>query len=320
MATGLDEDYRKPKNLTDQLVRLLDDESVTMSDRLRLIIQYILYRDGVFNTDIEKLLAHSQLPPQDGEIIQNLDILGARTIRQIKDQKLAPQPLFARKQAPQVAQEDLSLSRFDPAVKAMLEEQVKGTLDPITFPYTKEAPETNDSGHMSVSQSSLRMASTKPTWARTRPSATEPRQRIIVFMAGGATYSESRACYEISRTAQKDVYMTTSHMVTPSTFLRQVGELSVDRRQLDLPMDGPPPKAPAHVFEREAPAPQPPTAGLAAMTMNSGGRPSSSNGATRPSRSHPPAPLAPSSVTPPTSASGKPAKEHKEKKRGFFKF
>lgn len=315
MATGLDEDYRRPKNLTDQLVRLLDEDAVAMPDRLRLIIQYILYRDGIFTSDIEKLLAHSQLPQHEAEIIQNLELLGARVVKQIKDQKPEQQPLFTKKQPPSAPMEDLSLSRFDPAVKYMLEELMKGTLDQRLFPYTKPEMDGNDNGQMAAAQSSLRHASTKPTWARTRPSAHEPKQRIILFIAGGGTYSESRACYELSRTCQKDIYMATSHMVTPNFFLRQTSELSVDRRKLNLPADAAPLRAPAHIFDKEASAIQPLTTGLAAMTMNSSGRPSSSNGTSRPPVSK--TSLAPTPPPPPPSSS-KLVKEHKEKKRGFF--
>jgi syntaxin-binding protein 1 len=324
MATGVDEDDKKPRNLTDQVVRLLDDDAVTMSDRLRLIMEYVLHRDGIFNTDIEKLLAHAHLPPQDGEVIQNLELLGARVNRQIKDQRPPPQPLFARKPMAQQRQEELSISRFEPIVKSMLEEQVRGTLDQGTFPYTKPLLDATDSltNQVSMSQSSLRSA--KPTWARTRPSANEPRQRIIVFIAGGATYSEARACYEVSRSFSKDVFLSSSHMLTPSLFLRQLGDLSVDRRRLDLPADRAPRKAPSHIYEREPlPTPQaiqPPTSGLAAMTMNSSGTDRNgsgtrSNGSTSRTSNQVPAP--PPSVT--AHAPGKVTKEPKEKKR-FFKF
>lgn len=255
MATGLDEDYKKPKNVADQIVRLLDDNDVTFPDRLRLIIQYLLYRDGLLPSDTQKLLAHAQLPAQDGEVIHNLELLGAHVTRSLTDTRPLAQPAFGRKQAPQNPnEEEYGLSRFDPALKPMLEEHIRGTLDQSTFPFTKPHLDAAEGllGHDSVSQASLRSA--KPTWARTRPSALEPRQRIIVFMAGGATYSESRACYEISQSFNKDVFLATSHMLTPSLYLRQVGDLSVDRRRLDLPAERPRPQAPAHLFERE---PQP---------------------------------------------------------------
>lgn len=298
------------------MVRLLDDDAVTFPDRLRLIIEYILYRDGVFASDLEKLLAHARLPAQDGEIVQNMDILGASTSRQLKDTKPPSQPLFARRQPPHPGIEELSISRFEPAIQSMLEEQLHGTLDQNTFPFTKPFLDGNEgAGLASISQSSLRSA--KPTWARTRPSAMEPRQRIIVFVAGGATFSESRACYKASRTYNKDIYLATSHMLNPGLFLRQVGDLSVDRRRLDLPADRPKPTAPAHLFEKELTQSQsslqPPVAGLGAMNINSGGNANSMNGSGKPTaKSHP--------LPSPTFASAPSGKPTKEKKRGFFKF
>ena len=111
----------------------------------------------------------------------------------------------------------------------------------------------------------------------------------MVFMAGGATYSESRACYEVSSSLSKDVFLVTSHMLTPSLFLRQLAELSVDKRRLHLPADQPKPKAPAHLFERDpppltaAPSQQSLIAGIAATNLNSNGRAtgSTTNGATK---------------------------------------
>lgn len=304
LATGLDEDYRKPKNLADQLVRLLDDESILGPDRLRLIILYIMFRDGLVLEDIQKLLAHANLPLDDMTPIANMELLGIRPTKALKDNRIPPQPVFPRKTAPTAENEDYALSRFEPMVKLMLEGVTKGTLDQAVFPYTKP-PLDNSEELAAQAQTSLRSA--KPTWARNRMSIAESRQRVIVFMAGGATYSEARACYEVSRASGKDVFLATSHMLTPSLFIKQVADLNIDRRQLDLPIDRPKPKAPAHLFERNDPprpvappgprqavglpaqnrggalpkVPAPPsksydsrlvpTAGLAAMSMNSGG-------------------------------------------------
>ena len=173
-------------------------------------------------------------------------------------------------------------------------------------------------GQENVSQASLRSA--KPTWARTRPSASEPRQRVLVFMAGGATFSEARTCYELSQSSSKDIYLATSHMLTPGLFLRQIGDLSVDKRRLDIPAERPKPKAPAHLFEKElepqmSGSPLPPTARLGSMTISSKNENHNQkvpNGST--SGHHTPQPQAtPSGVN-------KPSKKDKDKKkRNFFK-
>ncbi|KAK2848500.1 hypothetical protein FQN49_005664 [Arthroderma sp. PD_2] len=319
LATGVDEDFRKPKNIAEQLVRLLDDECVGPSERIRLILLYVCYRGGLLAGDIKKLLAHSQLPPQDGEAIYNLGLLGARIEKPLKDPKPPSQPLFPQKLPQQPQEDDVSISRFETNMKLMLQEQIRGTLDTTIFPYTRPYLEDDSSPQDQVAQSSLRSA--KPTWARTRPVAGDPRQRIIVFMAGGATYSEARSCYELSQQNNKDVFLASSHMLTPGLFLRQMRDLSVDKRRLDLPSERPKPQAPAHLFEREpAPkpkAPPPPVGGMASMSLNNNGpeaiKRKPANGA--PGAAPPPAAAPPSS-------SGKLAKKEKDKekkKRGFFK-
>lgn len=289
-------------------MRLLDDDAITFPDRLRLIIEYLLYRDGLLELDIKKLLAHAQLAPQDKEVIRNLELLGAHILRQLKETRPVAQPFFTRKQPPAPSDQEVSLSRFEPTLKTVLEEHIRGSLDQIRFPFTKPHLDAGEGimGQDNVSQASLR-SSAKPTWARTRSAPAGAKQRIIVFMAGGATYSESRACYEVSESFSKDVFLVTSHMLTPSLFLRQVGDLGVDRRRLNLPADQPKPKAPAHLFERDpppptkaaVPPPQPLTARMAAVDLSSSGR-SAANGI----HSNPPLP-----------ASSKLGKTKKEKEK-----
>jgi syntaxin-binding protein 1 len=149
-----------------------------------------------------------------------------------------------------------------------------------------------------ASATSLRSA--KPTWAKTRTNVSaENRQRVIVFMAGGATYSESRACYDVGRKTGREIFLTTSHMLTPALFLRQIGDLSADKRRLGIPAEQPKQQAPAHLFEpdevpkptpppqqqaqqpaqRAAPSgPRPPEQGMANLNVN--GRPNGSGSAT----------------------------------------
>lgn len=268
MATGLDEDFRKPKNVLESVVQLLDDDAITQGDRLRLVIMYVLYRGGVIVDDIQRLLAHAALPSSDGEIIQNLEILGGRTVRGLKEPKHDTTPVFPIDPKLMVPNEEYALSRFQPALKPLLEQLCRGALDQTQFPYVKPPLDPNEDAI--IGQGSLRAA--KPSWAGTGRRVPENRQRIIIFMAGGATFSESRVCYEVGNALNRDIFLATSHMLTPQLFVRQVGDLGVDKRRLDLPMDRPPKRAPAHVYERPAPpmaaAPPPPS-----MVPGGGGLP-----------------------------------------------
>lgn len=344
MATGLDEDFRKPKNVLEAVAQLLDDDAITQGDRLRLVIVYVLYRDGVIMEDIQRLLAHASLPPQNAEIIQNMELLGARTARGLKDPKRDVAPLFPVDPKAAIPNEDYSLSRFQPILKHLLEHLCRGALDQTNFPYVKPPLDPNEDAI--VGQGSLRAA--KPSWAGAGRRVPENRQRIIIFMAGGATFSESRVCYEVGAALNRDIVLATSHMITPQLFIQQVGDLSVDKRRLDLPMDRPPKRAPAHVFDRPAPpmaaappppgmgipgglpvqrrmppagglpggprmggAPQPPTQAMGQMSLGGpSSRPPAANGASLSSAPAPaPAPASPNVLV-------KPEKE--KKKKGFL--
>ncbi|KOS23106.1 Protein transport protein sec1 [Escovopsis weberi] len=253
LATGLDEDSKKPKNILESVVRLLDDEAVSPSDRLRLIMLYALYRGGVILEDVKKLLMHSSLPVQDADALVNLAHLGGKGTRALKDPLQPLAPLFPKD--PKTVQDDdeYTLSRFEPALKPMLDALTKGMLDQTLFPYVKPPLDPNED-LVAAQASSLRAG--RPNWAAAGRRQPENLQRVIVFVAGGATYSESRACYEIGKERSRDVILATSHMLTPQLFVRQVSDLSREKRQLDLPIDRPPKRAPAHLFERPAPPPQ----------------------------------------------------------------
>ena len=273
LATGLDEEFKKPKGVADQVIRMLDEDSVIPSDRLRLLTLYLLYRDGLLPADLQKLLAHAQLPPRDENIIHNLSLLGARTNRNLKDSRPLPIPLFPRKVPPPgviPAQDEYALSRFTPALQDLLEADAARQLDAQTFPYTKPPLDLEAEGGLPSQAAASSLRTAKPTWAK-GPSkvSTENRQRVIVFMAGGATYSESRACYEVGRSTGREVYLVTSHMLTPSLFVRQVGDLSEDKRRLGIPSEQAKPVAPAHLFEPDVvPKPPPPVQALAASKVS----------------------------------------------------
>lgn len=67
----------------------------------------------------------------------------------------------------------------------------------------------------STGATSLRSA--KPSWHRAaRPGAsTENRQRVLVFVAGGMTYSEMREAYLLSKSLNKEIIIG-APMSTPS--------------------------------------------------------------------------------------------------------
>ena len=92
-----------------------------------------------------------------------------------------------------------------------LQDQVAGKLDPAAFPYVKDYPQAAPAASSSARPTptpTTSLRSTKPSWhraARTGGTATETRQRVLVFVAGGMTYSEMREAYVLSSQLGKDV-------------------------------------------------------------------------------------------------------------------
>jgi syntaxin-binding protein 1 len=102
-----------------------------------------------------------------------------------------------------------------------------------------------------------------------------------VFIAGGATYAESRACYEVSKKWNRDVILGATDMITPSSFIRDLSKSRDSRQDLKLAMDQvramPPP--PQRMDPLQAPRPSAAASRMpssqtvpSAMSSSAGGR------------------------------------------------
>jgi len=133
--------------------------------------------------------------------------------------------------------EEYELSRFRPLLRTVLEDHIANKLDPTVFPYVRDAPPPAPTlgslrgapppGASVTPATSLRSA--KPNWHKAaRPGGAEvARQRLIVFVAGGATYSELRTAYQVSSSLQKEVIIGSTHMITPQRFLDDLKALDM---------------------------------------------------------------------------------------------
>lgn len=83
-------------------------------------------------------------------------------------------------------------------------------MDQSHFPYVKDAPVTSSASTRGLSTGapgSLRSARPQWTSSRSARNVAQPKQRMIVFVAGGLTYSEVRIAYKISEVSNKDVFI-----------------------------------------------------------------------------------------------------------------
>ncbi|KAF9525353.1 Sec1-like snare protein [Crepidotus variabilis] len=215
-ATGLTAEGKTPKGLVEEMVPLLDSRDVINMRKVRIIALYIQYREGVPDEDKRRLYQHARLNLSEQDAVNALVHLGVRVTRGPNDKDVKRKI----KQRPS-AGEEYELSRFKPAIRAVLEDQIADKLDSQTFPYVRDAPMATPLSPKSPPPQTTSLRSQKPAWHRAPKPATvaDNRQRVIMFVAGGMTYSEMREVYQISSPLQKDIFIGSTHIVTPKGFI-----------------------------------------------------------------------------------------------------
>lgn len=218
-STGVTAEGKTPKTLVEEMVPLLDSREVINSNKVRIIALYIQYREGVPDEDRRRLYQHARLTRPEMDAVNALVHLGVRIGRGPADKDLK-----RRIKQKLSNEEEYELSRYKPLLRAVVEDQVSGKLDPAAFPYVKDypqaAPAASSARPTPTPTTSLRSA--KPSWhraARAGSAVTETRQRVLVFIAGGMTYSEMREAYLLSSQLGRDVIIGSTHALTPRQFI-----------------------------------------------------------------------------------------------------
>lgn len=158
----------------------------------------------------------------------------------------------------------------------MLEDHFAGKLDRAAFPYIGAPPppvpvggsmRSGATAHAAPTAAPASLRSARPRWTAASGKAGSggggarfepPRQRVIVFVAGGMTYSEIRTAYQLSEALGKDVVIGSTHVVTPESFIDDLSNL--DRpppKPRPAPSQAPPQPSNGHGAGLAPPRPQP---------------------------------------------------------------
>ncbi|GJJ13940.1 hypothetical protein Clacol_008197 [Clathrus columnatus] len=231
-ATGITAEGKTPKHLVEEMVPLLDSHEISNFMKVRIIALYIQYREGVPDEDRRRLFQHARLSRADQDAINNLVHLGVRITRLPGDKDIKN-----RKSKHKANNSEYELSRYKPVLASMLEDHALNKLDPTMFPYVREpssvtaAPGGGGVASLRsttpVPTSSLRSA--KPNWHRApqRNQGVDIKQRLLVFVAGGVTYSEMREVYQASTTLGRDILIGSTHLVFPESFIDDMRVLEI---------------------------------------------------------------------------------------------
>ncbi|KAI9226938.1 MAG: Sec1-like protein [Piptocephalis tieghemiana] len=283
---------KTPRKVLNDLVPLLDDESLSDDEVVRLLALYIIYREGLKEDDLWKLQEHAHLSRPDQEALESLEPLGIRLIKSsprsrddLRNRVRMPKMGWAhmkkklRSPGSNTTEDDdddaIELSRYVPEVKRLLEAHMENRVEEDVFPFTRQVSVLEATEQVRKAPTSLR--SNRANWQRggdgpgsssasSNGDGGKPSSKLILFIAGGMTYSEMRSVYEIASAYHKEVLIGSTHIITPEIMLRDMRRLRYG--------PPPPPKPPTP----PPLPPQAPTAAMGAMHLNGAGGPGGPGG------------------------------------------
>lgn len=287
LATGETVDGHTPKNIEVRLITLLDNPSVTLYAKVRLLMLYVIGKEGLRDDDRRRLLEHANIPAELTAAISNLSLLGVNISETDDKKKFGLRFPWKRKQRPQntFGSDEVSyeLSRYMPYFKQILKDCCENRLSNDAFPFIidpktpgsygrpadvgsvskepgnflnrKLSSLSGNSDHVrsTTYSTSTSLRTNKPNWHRKTASdmssaaafASERKIRskspaksgesapIIIFMAGGAAYSEIRSVYEIASKFSRTVFVGCTHLITPNNFIDELKILRLPFKNQD---------------------------------------------------------------------------------------
>ncbi|KAK9767638.1 syntaxin binding protein 1 [Basidiobolus ranarum] len=226
MATGTTAEGEPIKNIMIDMVPILSDTEISSDDKLRLILLYMITYGNVQSEDIRRLRMHARIHEKDAEAMDNLTFLGGSpaNITGAQEKPGRRFNFFSRKNE---EPEDIpyELSRYVPNIKKIVENAIHNNLDSSLYPFVRKPENTNAPVEPKFSTTSLRSA--KGSWQRNSHQnvSTAPTGKILIFVAGGLTYSEIRSIYELANATNREIYIGTTHIITPTQFMQDLSNL-----------------------------------------------------------------------------------------------
>lgn len=243
MATGEMEDGTKTstKDIEADLQRLLRDTSYTPETKTRLLLLFVMTQGLPTAAKREQLIQMAQLGSAEDSYIDKLAALGV---------KLTTEKKFFGKKRPKrmgaVKEGAYDLSRYESAIKVIVESLAKDTLSNTEYPFVKEPPSSNKASTSAAAGRTLRAGATWSTSLGVKGAgASAPKgnerhcdigggapivsvngQRLFVFIVGGVSNAEVRGAQEVMLETKREIYIGGTSLTTASDFVQQLGMLN----------------------------------------------------------------------------------------------
>uniref|UniRef100_A0A452F6R5 Syntaxin binding protein 2 n=1 Tax=Capra hircus TaxID=9925 RepID=A0A452F6R5_CAPHI len=204
LSHGSDAEGEKIKDAMKLIVPVLLDAAVPAYDKIRVLLLYILLRNGVSEENLAKLIQHANVQAYSN-LIRNLEQLGALS------------GTTSRLERRERSEPTYQLSRWTPIIKDVMEDAVEDRLDRKLWPFVSDpapTPSSQAAGHAQTHR--------KPGQAP-----------AYCLHRGWCGMSEMRAAYEVTRATEGK--WSSSHILTPTRFLDDLKTLDQKLEDVSLP-------------------------------------------------------------------------------------